>query len=63
MSVEIIESAGFCFGVSRAIKLLYEQIDEKSNDIYTLGEIIHNGDIIREITQKGVKVAKSIDES
>ena len=62
MSVEIIESAGFCFGVSRAIKLLYEQIEENDGNIFTLGEIIHNGDIIREITRKGVKVANSVDE-
>ncbi len=62
MSVEIIESAGFCFGVSRAIKLLYEQIEENKSDIFTLGEIIHNGDIIREITQKGVRVANSVDD-
>ena len=61
MAVEIIESAGFCFGVSRAIKLLYEQIGLKKDNLYTLGEIIHNGDIINEICQKGVKIADSSD--
>ena len=62
MVVEIIESAGFCFGVSRAIKLLNEQIDLKKDNLYTLGEIIHNGDIIKEIREKGVKIADSSDE-
>ena len=57
MSVEIIKNAGFCFGVSRAIKLLYEQI-ECNDNIYTLGEIIHNPDIINDITKLGVKIVR-----
>jgi len=62
MSVEIIESAGFCFGVSRAMNLLYRQIERNTEDIFTLGEIIHNGDIIREIKEKGVSIASSVDD-
>ena len=62
MSVEIIKNAGFCFGVSRAMKLLYDCIDSDKRDIYTLGEIIHNPDIIKEITEKGVSIADSVND-
>ncbi len=62
MSVEIIKSAGFCFGVSRAMDLLYEQIKEGNKDIYTLGEIIHNTDIISETASAGVKTVSSAEE-
>ncbi len=62
MSVEIIKNAGFCFGVSRAIKLLYEQIDRHNKNIYTLGEIIHNPDIINEIKALGVKIVQRAED-
>ncbi len=62
MSVEIIKNAGFCFGVSRAIKLLYEQIETNNTNLYTLGEIIHNPDIISEIKTLGVKIAQRADD-
>lgn len=58
MIVRVIESAGFCFGVSRAMELLNEEIGKHTKDIYTLGEIIHNPDIIREIGEAGVKTVK-----
>lgn len=58
MTVRVIESAGFCFGVSRAMELLNEEIRKNTEDIYTLGEIIHNPDIIREIGEAGVKTVK-----
>ncbi len=59
MSVEIIKNAGFCFGVSRAVELLYKEIEKKDKQIYTLGEIIHNPDIINEVQTLGVKIADS----
>ena len=62
MSVEVIKSAGFCFGVSRAVDFLYDEISKKTPEIYTLGEIIHNPDIIREVRESGVKIASSAEE-
>lgn len=56
------KSAGFCFGVSRAIKMLYNIIDSSDNEIYTLGPIIHNPQIISELEQKGVKITDRIDD-
>lgn len=58
MTVRVIKGAGFCFGVSRAMELLNEEIRKNTEDIYTLGEIIHNPDIIREIGEAGVKTVK-----
>ncbi len=60
MSVEVIEHAGFCFGVSRAIEFLNKEIDAGSAPIYTVGPIIHNPQIISEMQEKGVKIANSV---
>ena len=55
MPVKIIKNAGFCFGVSRAIDLLYDRIDSGDSNIFTLGEIIHN------IGIAGVSIYSSIN--
>ena len=63
MAVEVIKNAGFCFGVSRAIELLKSEIEDPSNtDVYTLGEIIHNPDIIDEFSKAGVKIAQNASD-
>lgn len=62
MNIEIIESAGFCFGVSRAVDMLYSEIDRKNSEIYTLGEIIHNPDIISDVKKAGVKIVDSVEQ-
>ncbi len=54
------EYAGFCFGVRRAVDLIYRALDEGKDRIYTLGHLIHNEDFNREIAQRGVEV---IDEA
>ncbi len=60
MSVEVIKHAGFCFGVSRAIDFLNKKIGEGCHSLYTVGPIIHNPQIIKEMEQKGVKIANSV---
>ena len=49
------ESAGFCFGVERAVNKVYEEI-EKGGEIYTYGEIIHNELVVGDLEKKGVRV-------
>ena len=49
----LAESAGFCFGVKRAVETL--EVEAKSKKISTLGPIIHNGDVVRKFEQMGVK--------
>lgn len=62
MSVEVIEHAGFCFGVSRAIDFLNKEIKSGSHPLYTVGPIIHNPQIIAEMGEKGVRVANSVQD-
>ncbi|MBO7254622.1 MAG: 4-hydroxy-3-methylbut-2-enyl diphosphate reductase [Clostridia bacterium] len=62
MSMEIVlaSSAGFCFGVRRAVKLLEEEL-EKQSEIYSLGEIIHNRIFVSNLEKRGVKIIDSAD--
>lgn len=55
MEVRLAKSAGFCFGVKRAVDKVYEQIDT-GKTIYTYGPIIHNEEVVRDLEQKGVQV-------
>ncbi len=55
MEVRVAESAGFCFGVERAVNMVYEQV-ETGKTIYTYGPITHNDEVVRELTQKGVGI-------
>lgn len=61
MKIKVAETAGFCFGVDRAVKLLYERIDE-GKKVCTLGPIIHNPQIIEDLESKGVIIIDSPDE-
>lgn len=60
MTIRVIENAGFCFGVSRAIDLLNAEIEKGSENLYTLGEIIHNPDIIKDVTDAGVRIINDV---
>ncbi len=60
MEVRLAKSAGFCFGVKRAVDKVYEQIDT-GKTIYTYGPIIHNEEVVRDLEQKGVQVIEDKD--
>lgn len=47
--------AGFCFGVKRAVKLAYETASHKRGPVYTLGPIIHNPQVVKDLESWGVK--------
>lgn len=61
MNVTVAKSAGFCFGVKRAIDTVYQEI-EKGEKVFTLGPIIHNEQVVEELEEKGVKVINSIED-
>lgn len=61
MEVRLAKSAGFCFGVRRAVETVYEQI-ERGGKIYTFGPIIHNEEVVKDLTLKGVTVLESVEE-
>ena len=56
----VAKTAGFCFGVDRAVKIVYNELDIRNN-VVTLGPIIHNGDVVADLERKGCK-AVSLDE-
>ena len=63
MKVLVAESAGFCFGVERAVNTVYEQIkNHQGEKIYTLGPIIHNEEVVKELAQLGVEILRNEDE-
>lgn len=62
MQVKVAESAGFCFGVQRAVDTVYEQVEKGVRPIYTYGPIIHNEVVVQDLADKGVRVVNSREE-
>lgn len=64
MSKQIIlaKTAGFCFGVDRAVNLVYELVGE-GKKVCTLGPIIHNAQLVADLESKGVKIIDDISEA
>lgn len=61
MEVVVAKSAGFCFGVRRAVDMVYAEA-EKEKKVYTLGPIIHNEQVVEDLEKKGVQVLHSVDD-
>lgn len=59
--ITVADSAGFCFGVDRAVKLCYQALEEHQS-VATLGPIIHNQNVVDDLTQKGARIVHSIAE-
>ena len=63
MEVRLAQSAGFCFGVKKAMEKVYDQIENADGKkIYTYGPIIHNEEVVKELASKGVEVIESLEE-
>ncbi len=63
LEVITAEEAGFCFGVQRAIDMVLEAAAEsKDLNVYTLGPLIHNPQVVKKLEAKNVKVASSLAE-
>lgn len=60
MEIEVGKNAGFCGGVEFAIKKAEELLSQ--GQIYCLGEIVHNKQVIENLEKKGMKTVNSIDE-
>ena len=60
MEVIRAKSAGFCFGVKRAVEKVYEQIGKRKK-IYTYGPIIHNEEVVKDLEKKGVMVIEGLE--
>ena len=62
MHVILAKSAGFCFGVKRAVETVYREAQKEGQPIYTYGPIIHNEEVVADLEQKGVAVVLSVEE-
>lgn len=60
MEVILAKTAGFCFGVKRAVEKVYENVGKDT--LYTYGPIIHNEEVVKDLEKKGVRVINGIDE-
>ncbi|MCP4650826.1 MAG: 4-hydroxy-3-methylbut-2-enyl diphosphate reductase [PVC group bacterium] len=54
MKINIAKSAGFCFGVKHALNIAFKSVDSGAN-IDMLGDIVHNEDVVKQISQAGIK--------
>ncbi len=62
MKITLAKTAGFCFGVNRAVQMVYDLVDS-GEKVCTLGPIIHNSQMVEELTSKGVRVVDTPDEA
>ena len=62
MKVIKAKTAGFCFGVKRAVDTVYEQVDTCNGPIYTYGPIIHNEEVVKDLENKGVVVLRTEED-
>lgn len=62
LEIRLAKSAGFCFGVSRAIDMVYRLLNA-GEKVFTLGPIIHNPQMVEELSQKGVGIVESPEEA
>ncbi|MEE0057751.1 MAG: 4-hydroxy-3-methylbut-2-enyl diphosphate reductase [[Bacteroides] pectinophilus] len=60
MGIILAKTAGFCFGVKRAVDKVYAQAG--NGNVYTFGPIIHNEEVVKDLEKKGVRVINDADE-
>lgn len=59
MKINLAKSAGFCFGVKRAIEIAYKTLASDKN-VFTLGDIVHNEDVSRKLEKAGIKTSPKL---
>ena len=62
MEIIVGKTAGFCYGVKRAVDGATELVKNDTN-IYCLGELVHNKEVIKELTEQGMKIINNINEA
>lgn len=60
MEVTLAKTAGFCFGVKRAVQMVYDEIEH--GNVFTYGPIIHNEEVVRDLERRGVSVIDRLDD-
>lgn len=62
MEILRAKTAGFCFGVRRAVDTVYEQVEKQQEPVYTFGPIIHNEQVVADLEERGVRVVETQEE-
>ena len=62
-NIKLAQSAGFCYGVNRAVKSTMELKKSSDKDVFVLGELIHNAHVIGELTKMGIKTVQKLPEN
>jgi len=61
MEIKVADPIGFCFGVKRAIRMAKEALENnKTKEVYSLGPIIHNNQVVDELSKEGLKPIKDL---
>lgn len=61
MKILLAKDAGYCFGVRDAVNLAYDTAG-KHGDVYMLGHIVHNENVVKDLDDSGAKVVETLDE-
>lgn len=62
MEITVAKSAGFCFGVQRAVDSVYKELEENSGKICTFGPIIHNEQVVEDLNKRGIEVIDTVEQ-
>ncbi len=62
MEINVAKTAGFCFGVNRAVDIVYD-LAQKDKKVCTLGPIIHNPQVVEDLQSKGVRIIDNPDDT
>lgn len=63
MEITVGKTAGFCYGVKRAVEGAEKQLKENQEQVYCLGEIVHNKEVIQSLQQKGIQFVDEVEEA
>ena len=63
MKIIIGKTSGFCGGVQNAVIKTEKELNNNKSDIYCLGEIVHNKQVIENLKRQGLKVIENIEDA
>ncbi len=63
MKVRVADTAGFCMGVRRAVDLACKTAGNSTGKVYTLGELIHNRQVVEDLRRRGVSAVSELPET
>tara|TARA_B100000427_G_scaffold12212_1_gene9996 strand:+ start:84 stop:965 length:882 start_codon:yes stop_codon:yes gene_type:complete len=61
MKIILAKSSGYCFGVRDAVNAAYD-VSKEHGEVYMLGDIVHNENVVKDLEKEGVKVVESLED-